>query len=127
MASGNNSHKSLGFQRDISKLRKGTKERFAMMFKSMTESEAYKDLKPYSIKLYIAMLLWRKSYEETEIEYSYRLAENVLPKGTVQKAINDLIKHGFLEISRKGCFANRTATIYKLSSKWKDWKKVKNG
>ena len=62
------------------------------------------------------MLQWAKG--KLEIEYSLSLAEKVLPSSTAQKAFKELIEYGFIEVVKKGCFANRTATIYKFSSKW---------
>lgn len=93
------------------------KETFVRITHSMLSSNAFKSLKPYSIKLYLYMLDWSKG--KLELEYTITLAEKILPSSTAQKAFKDLIKNGFIEIARKGCFANRTATTYKFSSKWK--------
>ena len=98
----------------------GNDRKFIRLYHSLINSSAFKELKTYSIKLYIAMLDW--SNGNPEVEYSYTRMEYVLPKGTTQKAINDLKEHGFIEIVKKGCFANRTPSVYKFSDKWKQWK-----
>lgn len=98
----------------------GNDRKFVRVYHSMISSNAFRDLKPYSIKLYLAMLDW--SNGNPEVEYSYSRMEHILPKGTTQKAINDLKEHGFIEIVKKGCFANRTPSVYRFSDKWKQWK-----
>ena len=100
------------------KLVKDTK--FVRLYHSLINSAAFKDLKYYSIKLYIAMLDWAAG--RPEVEYSYTMMENFLPTGTTQKAVADLKRHGFIEVARKGCFFNRTTSLYKFSDRWKEWK-----
>ena len=98
----------------------GKDSKFVRLYHSLTNSKAWNDLKHYSIKLYIAMLDWAAG--RPEIEYSYTMMEHFLSKGTTQKAITDLKVHGFIEVIKKGCFANRTSSVYKFSDKWKEWK-----
>ena len=94
-----------------------TKESFVRITHSMLMSNAFNNLKPYAIKLYLYMIDWAKG--GIEVEYTITLAEKILPSSTAQKAFKNLIDNGFIEISKKGCFANRTPTTYKFSSKWK--------
>lgn len=98
----------------------GKDSKFVRLYHSLINSDAYKDLKPYSIKLYVSMLDWAAG--RPEVEYSYTMMERFLPKGTTQKAVADLKSHGFIEVERRGCFANRTTSLYKFSDKWKEWK-----
>lgn len=93
------------------------KETFVRLTHSLLMSNAFSNLKPYSIKLYLYMLDWAKG--GIQVEYTITLAEKILPSSTAQKAFKNLIDNGFIEISKKGCFANRTPTTYKFSNRWK--------
>lgn len=120
------------YLRDSTKL-KG-KEVFTPMYKSMYMSKSYRELKPTSKDLYTGMLMWRKTSDDTEVEFSYTLALNILNStATISKAIEDLGRHGFIEIVRFGCFSNKTTATYKFSTKWKElngkedinWRQIK--
>lgn len=92
------------------------KEPYVCITKSMLTSESWKNLGYPSKTIYLYMKLW--SYGRQEFEFSYRLALNVFKSySTFKKAIDELVKYGFLEITR----ISRTpgvGTKYKFSNKW---------
>ena len=92
------------------------KEPYISLTRSMLTSENWKNLSYTAREIYLHMKLW--SYGREEFKFSYSLALNVVnSKSTVKKAIDDLVKNGFLEIIR----ISRTpgiGTIYKFSNKW---------
>jgi len=84
----------------------------------MMKSNAWKNLKPTSIVLYLAIKLRYDGKNQDEIQFPYSEAEKLgLSIGTIKTAFNELSENGFIETVSCGKF-NRTANVYKLSSEW---------
>ena len=95
-----------------------TNDRHVRLTADMINSEAWRDLRATSIKLYIALKLRYNGENENEIELPYSEVEKIgISKNRVKKCFDDLITHGFIEYAHQGRFS-RTANKYKLSSKW---------
>ena len=92
------------------------KEPYVCMTRSMLISEKWNNLSYPTQKIYWYMKLW--SYGKVEFEFSYSLALNVVgSRKTFKKAIDELVKNGFIEITR----ISRTPGIgsyYKFTNKW---------
>jgi len=57
-----------------------------------------------------------------EIQYTYKEAEGRgIPSSSFQRAIDQLIEHGFLSVSQTGAGVFRAATLYALDERWKDF------
>lgn len=101
---------------ESSAMLEGFKEPYVCITKSMLTSEKWKLLGYPAKTIYLYMKLW--SYGRQEFEFSYRLALNVFKSySTFKKAIDELTKNGFIEITR----ISRTpgiGTRYKFTNKW---------
>lgn len=93
---------------------------FVMIYSSLYNSNAYRNLKPISKDIYIGMVLYAKGNYVTE--YPHRIYKNICSKATFQTAIKELVGHGFIEIISSGKF-NHRPNEYKFCDKWHKWKK----
>lgn len=96
---------------------------FVMLYSSLYNSNAYRDLKPISKDIYIGMVLYAKGNYITE--YPYRIYKNICSKATFQSAIKELVEHGFIEMISSGKF-NHRPNEYKFCDKWQKWNKNNN-
>ena len=88
-----------------------------MIYSSLYNSNAYRDLKPISKDIYIGMVLYAKGNFITE--YPHRIYKNIGSKGTFQTAIKELVEHGFIEIISSGKL-NHKPNEYKFCDNCKD-------
>ncbi len=88
---------------------------FVMIYSTLYNSYAYRDLKPISKDIYIGMVLYAKGNYITE--YPHRIYKNICSKATFQSAIKELVKYGFIEILSSGKF-NHRPNEYKFCDKW---------
>ena len=91
---------------------------FAMIYSSLYNSNAYRDLKPISKDIYIGIVCYSKGNYITE--YPYRIYKTRCSKGAFQTAIKDLVEHGFIDIISSGKF-NHRANEYRFCDKWHKW------
>ena len=120
-------------QKDIAKLKKQEKGKkknneswkgavgdtsFAMIYGSLYNSLAYRDLKPISKDIYIGMLLYSKG--NFTFNYPNRIYKTRCCKGTFVKTIEDLTAHGFIEVIASGKF-NRKPNEYRFLDKFLTW------
>lgn len=96
---------------------------FVMLYSTLYNSIAYRDLKPISKDIYIGMVLYAKGNFITE--YPYRIYKNICSKATFQTAIKELVGHGFIEIISSGKF-NHKPNEYKFCDNWHKWNKNNN-
>lgn len=99
-------------------------DRHIRITEDMITSEAWLNLKPTSVKLYISIKLRFTGNNQDEIEFPYTEACKIgLSIETVKNCFADLTSKGFIEIVSCGRFS-RTANVYKLSNKWQGYKNV---
>lgn len=92
------------------------KEPYISLTKSMLTNEKWLQLSGATRTIYIYMKLW--SYGKQEFKFSYSLALNIVSsKSTFKKAIDELVKNGFIEIIRISKTPG-VGTIYKFTNKW---------
>jgi len=102
----------------------------------MFRSEAYRSLTKTAILVLGDFLLKRQMVEvkhknrsstwqiknNGEIVYTYSEAEKKGISGSsFQRAIDQLIEHGFLSVARTGAGVERAATLYALDERWKNY------
>ena len=101
---------------ESSEIQNDFQEPYISITKSMLTSEKWRNLSYTARELYLNMKLW--SYGREEFKFSYTLALNVVSStATVKKAIDDLVKNGFIEIIRISRNPG-VGTIYKFTNKW---------
>lgn len=104
---------------------KKANDRHIRLTEDMIVSEAWKDLKATSVKLYISLKLRYNGENYDSIEFPYSEAEKIgISKNIIKTCFDDLIKCGFIEMISCGRFS-RTANIYKLSNGWREYKAVR--
>jgi hypothetical protein len=86
----------------------------------MIMSDAWRDLKSTSIKLYVAMKLRYNGNNHDDIEFPHSEAKKIISRNVITSCFNDLILHGFIEVVREGRIA-RMSNIYKFSDSWQKW------
>lgn len=96
---------------------------FVMIYSTLYNSNAYRDLKPISKDIYIGMVLYAKGNFITE--YPYRIYKNICSKATFQTGIKELVGHGFIEIISSGKF-NHSPNKYQFFDKWQKWNRNNN-
>lgn len=87
---------------------------FFRVYKSLFESDAFRDLPPSAQVLYVAMGLASK---DLTFRFPYSAYSKIMPKETFRRSRDRLVDAGFIEIVEE--WRNGSATTYKLSSKWK--------
>lgn len=126
-------------QQEYSK--KGRGDSFAAIYKSMMDSEAWRDITKNQIVLYVYMRIYgvnnrrpKKDYPEREdlqnditFYFNMGLAEKVgLYKrgnsGSFYSDIKALEEHGFIKTISNGKI-NQTKSIYSFSDEWRRWNK----
>jgi hypothetical protein len=114
----------------------------ANIYESMLQSPAWKDLKPRERQLYLYCKSQyygkrkpSKDYPDIEAfqsaECFYLNLASVVNYGIYKRSGNKefysdmktLAEHGFIEVVSSGRYT-KTKSIYKYSSKWKNWKKT---
>lgn len=103
----------------------GTREPFIMIEKRLLEAEAWKDLRPTSMVIYLYLKKQKTNADcKEDIRLPYRDPENLFSTRTFSLAIDDLITHGFIELEDHGKLYRRP-NVYRLSDKWEDWDRDK--
>ena len=91
----------------------------------MTKSEAWLNLKPSSVVLYLSIKIRYDGKNHDNIEFPYSEAHKLgLSNDTTKKCFAELCEKGFIEMMNCGRFS-RTANVYKLSSNWQAWRAIK--
>ena len=93
-----------------------------MLEKNLIHTLAFKDLKHYSVRVYILLKDKFNGSNGDDLSLTYREASEYMQKATFKKAIDDLVEHGFIEIKRPGGLFNR-CNIFALSDNFKFWGK----
>lgn len=99
--------------------RSKTKGKFVMLQDHMTNSDAWRDLKPAAVAIYLLIAKRYNGQNNGQISLSIREAAamaHVAP-GTAQKALETLQDHGLIICRKKGAFSvkKRHATEWELT------------
>ena len=89
---------------------------FFRVYESLFASKAFQELPPSVQVLYIAMGIESKG--QTCFTFPFTAYIKIMPKETFRRSKQRLIESGFIEIAEE--WRNGTATLYKLSSRWKN-------
>jgi hypothetical protein len=104
--------------------------------REMFPSKAYRTLSKTSILVLGDFMLKRQMVEvkhknrvstwqiknNGKIIYTYREAKKLgISESSFQRAIDQLIAHGFLSVAQTGAGVERAATLYALDDRWKDY------
>ena len=92
--------------------------RFMALPHSIMHYKSFTALKPMSKLLYFYMVDY--SQGEQEFTYPRRIYKNLMCNQTFKNCVDELIKHGFLEIANPGGLCNNN-TIYRFISKWRNY------
>ena len=109
------------------------KERFVKLTFQMLNSRAWQFLSPISVRVYVEICRRYNGGNNGKIAMSHNeCAANIKAgKQTVNRAVRQLIEHGFIKIVKKGYFTGRQATEYAITDfhldghpptrEWKSW------
>jgi hypothetical protein len=104
--------------------------------REMFQSKAYRTLTKTAILILGDFMLKRQMVEEKHknrsstwrienngrIIYTYREAKKMgISESSFQRAIDQLIAHGFLSVEQTGAGVERAATLYALDERWRDY------
>jgi DNA-binding transcriptional regulator YhcF (GntR family) len=101
----------------------------------MLNNQAFKDLSPLEVRIYMEIKKRYNGSNNGEISLSCREAAEIgkCGKDTAGKAMRELARHGFIKYNKKGKFTNRRATTFTLTCErlegkpktddWKYWPK----
>lgn len=112
--------------------------KFAKLELRMVYSKAYQDLNAPSLKILSYLLLqlrWVKtSGKKSKAKYQLSNKDNIellystftkdpfkMKKPTITRAIDSLLKHGFIKIKDQGGRCRGHKTIYEYSESWTGW------
>lgn len=89
-------------------------------YKRQIESAAWRDLSGSAVKVLLAMGLHDKGDNNGSIFFSDRVGSDAtgLSRNTVQKAIKELVDHGFVYCSEKGGFSRKTPHAAQYGFTW---------
>lgn len=108
-------NKTPDFQKNYIKKANG-KPNFARVFLSLFDSEAYLALPPAARDIYVGLII--ATGGKTQCNYPYSVYIKRCSKDTFHRSIKALEQNGFIEVVR----FKKTANVYKLSEKWKEYK-----
>lgn len=93
-------------------------EPFIMFKKYMLNHPSWLDMSPEARCLFIELRRRFNGVNNGDISLSCREAAKVAKtsKGTANKALRELIEHGFIKMANKGYFSNRHATTWILTN-----------
>lgn len=108
---------------------------FAMVERRMLTSPAFRDLTKTSMLVlldFLSMCRWKnKDYGKKrvrtlvnngELIFTFDQAEEKgIPRSSFNRAIHELIDHGFLSIRKQGSGVHREANFYAMDERWEDW------
>jgi len=94
-------------------------------------SNAFRDLQPSAVIMLLhllrvdKMLAWKggDSYQG-EFNLTFTEAEKLgLARATTMRAVQDLVKHGFVEVVVQGGLRSqgRTSSVYRVIDRWRSW------
>ncbi|WP_169543381.1 helix-turn-helix domain-containing protein [Sneathiella aquimaris] len=101
---------------------------------SMAQSEAFRSLKPVSVKVWLELRSRFNGFNNGEVHLSYRQAAKCLGVGrsSVQTAFYELEERGFIELMKIGHMMGRKATLWRITDQgcngkqatndWRNWK-----
>ena len=99
--------------------RSKTSGKFVMLLDYMTRTEAWRDLRPAEVSIYLLIAMRYNGRNNGHISLSVREAANYahVAPGTAQKALKSLQEHGFIICRKKGAFKvkQRHATEWELT------------
>lgn len=99
---------------------KKTDPKHVRSYRRQIESAAWRDLSGSAVKVILAMGLLEAGSNNGEIFYSDRKGadDTGLSRNTVQRAIKELISHGFLYCTEPGGFSRKTPHAAKYGFTW---------
>lgn len=99
--------------------RSKTKGKFVMLLDYTTNCDAWRDLKPSAVAIYLVIAQRYNGANNGHIGLSVRDAARLahVAPGTAQKALEALQEHGFIKCRKKGAFSvkNRQASEWELT------------
>ena len=110
-----------------------SKERYVKLTYDLLNSSSWQFLNPSSVRVYIEICRRYNGYNNGKIAMSHNDCVAVIKAGkqTVNRAIKQLVEHGFIKIVKKGYFIGRQATEYAITDfqldgrpptrEWKQW------
>ena len=95
----------------------GIERRFIQIGGTLLSSEAYQRLSANAARIYFHMMF--ESGGKIEFEMPFGKYKKIMWRDAFQRAKNELIEAGFIELSESG--ANlRKPNVYRFSKKWKN-------
>lgn len=99
--------------------RSTTSGKFVMLLDYMTRTDAWRDLRPAEVSVYLLIAMRYNGGNNGHISLSVREAASYahIAPGTAQKALKSLQDHGFIACRKKGAFRvkHRHATEWELT------------
>ena len=93
---------------------------FVPITKEMIRSKAWEKLSHYSVRAYIHVAAKYNGKNENNLSFTYKEASKIMNTHTYKKAIDELVRYGFLDMKRSGaCYGK--CNIFGLSERWKKY------
>ena len=104
----------------------GTKpnDRHIRLTHSMLTSDAWRDLRATSVRLYLDMKT-RYTGSLEAFQYPYSEAGKCISRNVISDSIEDLKSHGFISVDNTARF-RREANLYRFVDAWQTWSKIGN-
>lgn len=124
-------------KRKVNATGRNTTEPFIKIVNYMYDSRAFQDLTPIARSVIFELRRRFNGVNNGEISLSCREVADKCKcgKGTASKVFEELLQHGFIKVSKKGYFTDRTATTWILTferlndkpptHEWKFWSNSK--
>lgn len=93
---------------------------FVAITKEMIRSKAWVKLKHYSVRAYIHIAAKYNGKNSNNLSFTYQEASKIMNAHTYKKAIDELVKYGFLDMKRSGaCYGK--CNVFGLSERWRKY------
>lgn len=103
-----------------------TSDHFVSLYRTMLNSEAYKDLRHASRTVYTILRLQYKGIGDTVICPYKDFKEYGIDSATVKRSLTDLQEHGFIKVTY-GVLVTKhlhnEPNEYQFTTGWREWKK----
>ena len=106
-----------------------TSDKFVSLYRTMLNSEAYKDLRHASRTVYTILRLQHQGVGDTVKCPYVTFKEYGLDSSTVKRALTDLEEHGFIKVTYGVLVTknlHKDANEYQFVTGWREWKKEQN-